>query len=409
MHLMHSVLGGTTQSIVAARLRGVVDPAALERAMARATAEFDILNARVEEQGDALRFSVGERRRTPPLRVKARTSDEDFEAAFEEENNLILDLNVDLWRVLLLTPEGAGDDRYDVILVAHHAIVDAHGVQMLLDALLRWTLDPSIPARQRALAPAAEEMMPQTVAWETFAEQQANIARSAPAFEPMKHVRPSTFEERQTRTLSFSLSAARLAELSEFARGARSTFNSLISAALLQAVKECSGERSVYSLGTAFSLRRLCDERLEDDSLGCYLSVAATQHMVDGKSLGELALEHATALPRAVLSYAKHPRSVPLGQFRESIARLRHIDGFIHDVAFTFAECELEEAYGPLRVDALYFSANRTLGSTSVVLHGVECSNGVHFTVNYTTPCQSDSWVGDVTQALVRRLTSVAA
>lgn len=406
MHFMHALFEGTTQTLAAVRLQGRFELSLFQSAVDELIARHELLQCTIREQAGALIFE-----RVGPSSTCLKVSEEpDWRAGFQVINSERLPLDRSPWAIRILLDPAHGS--WELVLVTHHSLMDGHGMDRLVRELLERygdrLRDPQArrPASIRRVPAAAEAMLPRTLSWPDFAARQAQLAGLQPARIPDPHVARAPHSERRTATLFFSLPPRHVEKLARCASEQRTTFNSWIAACLLSAVFEHSPNRSTMALNTAFSLRPLCDG-LEADDLGCYVAVVPTFHgTCAGVPIADLARDHGRLLTRAIFEYARHPESVAFAAMRSTLEPLAHVRAFVHDIGYTYAETALLDRYGELTVEHFYASANRAAGTAAAVLHGVKHQGAVYFTMNYTVPLQDHAWVQQVTDELLRLLTS---
>jgi hypothetical protein len=410
MHLMHQLLHATTQGAAVLRLRGPLRAEAFRSALAGLMQKHEILQAEIERIEDALWFCKRGSFMPLPFLALRREDDEHWRRVLEQENSRPLCQDTGWWRIILLvSPEGAAP-AHELILLAHHAIIDGAATCTLFDQLLSEAAAASAVNGNghdyRPLAPCAEDLCSHGLSWEEFEARQAAMARGSDRVELVRYARRAPFDARVTRVLPFSLSLQTSEQLLERSRNARVSLNSYVSAIFLSAVKLASPDRSRFVLATALSLRPLCGAGLPVDALGCYLSVVSTTHDIpDARaSVVPLAKEHQSAILSAAVAYARNPERVDLDQLSASMASLADADRFVNDMGLTFLEASLQPRYGSIELQAFYGSANRTAGNVAAVLQVVRMNGRLHCTLNYTSPLQSDAWARHVADEVVRLL-----
>lgn len=405
MYYMQRLLAGTTQCAAALRVRGCLSPAAFSAAVERLRNRHELLNVSVVAGSGELRFHALPEGRPLAIEMRPRHADADWLMALELENSVALDPEVELSRWVLLLPADGQEDVFDILLVAHHAIIDGMGAAALFRQLMAELATPgSTPAGRLMIPPPAEESCPRTVPFERYLSLQAELGQKQPAVPP--HRRPAPLSERKTRVRALGLDAAQTRAIAESCEAAGSSFNSYVSACLLRAVQAHSSDRRQFALFTAFSLRAMCSHTLDDDDLGCYLAVIPTFHDFAERlpPATELARSYKSALSAALLRYMALPRSAPTDQLAASIGRLEAMDRFVNDVGYTFTEAALLERYGELTVEHCYVTANRAAGNLAIVVQGLSFAGRSLFTVNSTSPLQDEAWVSRVTASFAQEL-----
>lgn len=409
MNAMHTMFAGTTQCVAVVGIRGPFEEEKLRGALAEIRERYEILSCTIHFEEGVPYFVRDDR----PTVVCVR-EDAGWRAVYQSLNSVPLPLEPPPWAIHIVLRRD-DPEAWELLLVAHHAIMDGHSIAVFMGELLtcyahRLRTGHGPPTRPpRPLAPPAETMLPRALTWQEFEVRRARSAERQPKIEPDPHRELAPIARRSTRTRFFRLATSAVTAIEGAASENGTTLNSWIAACLLRGIEEHSPGRTSFALGTAFSLRALCDAIAADD-LGCHLSVLSTYHdRVPERSVAERAREHVRALARAVMESARHPATVDHAALARSLEPLRSIGAFVGDGAYTYAESALARDYPPLRVAHFFASANRALGSASIVLHGLRQGGAIYFTVNHTSPLQSETWVAAVTTTFADVLASSIA
>ncbi|GEM_PF-3825714 len=411
MHLMHSLFCGTAQGALSIHVRGTLDIDRLRWAVDVVKQRHEMLNVAIVEKDGEFFFT-----RRPDIDVSdvslrpCGDSDQEWLKVLQDENAILLDTERQLWRVAIV-PYSGSEPRFDIIVVMHHAVMDAYGTDMFLDEVLTLvsggTLVSVTNDMPAPVPPAAETACALKCSWEKFTASQREIAQKTMEGIPPKHCVDAALSDRRTVVRTFKMSSNQLRVVSAFCTEQGVSFNSYVSAALLAAVRAESPERDRFALYTAVSLRRLC-QGIRDEDFGCYLSVVPTFHRLPSLEIAidELAKEHQAALHASFLSYAKPPVDYVMKDVREGMERLKGIRSFINDIGFTYAESKLRSSYGELRLLHSYVIAGRSLGNVALILHGLKFGDEVFFTMSHTEPLQDRVWAASVTTTLSRAIES---
>jgi hypothetical protein len=415
MHLMHAMFSGSTQGAAILHLRGPIQPDALRRAAMRLMQEHEILNARIERLGDAFWFCRRELPVRAPVTVLHREDADSWLRVLERENSGPLDTGSELWRVFLLLSPPERQQEHELILLAHHAIIDGAATGVMFERLLTATAGLSEDAEQRParpIAPPAEDFWGFSLSWQDYERRQAAMGDTRRGVEPLPYSENAPLSSRMTCVLPLTPSAEASRKLLELSREARISVNSYLSALFLQALGAALPERDRLILHTAVSLRELTGGKIRSEDLGCYLAVISTMHDVRSEAagaLGTLAMEHQIALRNAALNEARNPNEVDLARFEAAMRPLAGAERFSLDFGITFVDAPLPRSYGPLEVTAFYGSANRAIGSAAAVLQVIQLGERLFFTLNYTKPLQRREWVERVAKELMQRVEALSA
>jgi hypothetical protein len=393
MHLMHQMFNGTTQSIAMLGVNGPLTLAGVTAAVERVQQAHELLSCHIRRDKAELYFEPG----PDAVDVSAvpRQSADTWQAVFHAAN--ALPLRGRLWRVIVVLGGPEADAAHEILVIAHHAVMDGFALNVFLNAVLSELADAGAEARaglpRRAIPPPAEMALGSTVPWPQFLESRA-AARARQQTDFIAHAATAALSERRTRTLFCDLSGSLTRVLQQRCQAASATLNSWLSAAFLLAVKRVVPEKCDFTLNTAFSLRRACAKRVSTEDLGCYLAVVATQHRLANveASVRDLAGEHKRLLIGTVMRDSKQPSSFELQALEAGLKPLAEASVFSHDLGITYAEPGLPEQFGALTVSSYYVSINRCLGNLAAVLHGILHRGRLHLTLNFVEPLRSSAW-----------------
>lgn len=410
MHLMHQLCAGTTQGAAVLRLRGSLEAAAVRRAAEALRGRHDVLRADIRQIGAELWFC---RRENDDMPVQVaeliREDEEHWRRVLERENARALKGAEGWWRIILLiAPPGHGSE-HELILLSHHAVLDGSATCAVFDELLCELAAESCaaaPGASRPLAPSVEHFTSRGLSWSAYLTRQAAVTRSRREPELMAHGAIVPLDQRITRVLPRSLTLEHSERLRRRSKAAGVSLNSYLSANFLLALRAARPERAAFLLNAAFSLRPLCGARIQPHDLGCYLSVLSTVHCIDDAdaSAEAIAQDHQSALLAATIRSARNPEHFDTETLAASMVALGQSAQFVQDMAITFLEAPLSRHYGALEVAAFWSSANRAVGNVAAVLQVVDMHGGLHLTLNYVSPLQSDAWAEGVMSVLYERL-----
>ncbi len=281
--------------VVAARLAGGLEIAALQQAIARLQSSHPLLSARIESQGRPRLVT------TPalpiPLEVQIRQNDDHWRRVLEQELNRRLPVAAGpLLRITLLH----GADASDLILCACHAAADALGVFSLLRDVL--TLLAGKAIAPRTPMPAFEELIPAeafgSAEGATLRDQwwrrQTSERLAGVDWDDLAGRLPDVGE---TRVLADELEPETTTALMARCRAEQTTMHGALSASVLLALADGSAE---IACAHSVSLR----QRLEPpfgDEVGLCLSRVLTRHRIGpGTEFWALAREVRSRITAAI-------------------------------------------------------------------------------------------------------------
>lgn len=409
MHVLRAQFGGTTQAAAVVRLRGELDVTKLRAALRALQARKELLRVDVTEVGDALWFRRQPMAPEAPLTVLPREDDDHWRRLLEAENSRALGAERGLWHVFALAAPSASPQEHELVLLAHHALVDATATHAFFDELLREATEPKRASAEASIQPIADpaELMVRspggrgTGDWQEFEARSAKRAEVRAPFTPLAHVAKAPVPERVTKVIPIVPSVNACAAIQRACSSLGLPQSSYIAALYLVALKRQLPEREQLVLSTAMSLREHTGGRITPQDLGCYLAVVSTSHATEqGKPLDVLAREHQRAFALSAMVHGQNPTEVRLDRLRASMDALATADSFLLDFGIAHVTMPLDVRYGGLEVTAFFSSANRAIGSAAAILHSVQLRDRFFLTVNYTSPLQSDAWAGALARDL---------
>lgn len=391
--------------VATVRLQGAPPPDRLRAALRAAQRRLPLLRCRIARGDDGFRFEAMDEPPAIPLRVLERATDDEWQRVAEEElNRGFTTSSAPLLRCTYLAPQTAGEGgvasspsagradaeggrdrprRGDLVLAAHHALLDATSAEALVASLLEHCAGVATasgapePTAPSPLPPPCEERYPpgrrgvmgaaRRAAF--LARQVADEAtyrwrtRGTPAPAPPAVRSPC-------RVLPLRLGRDETAALVQRTRRRRVTLNAALNAALLLAtVRLLHGARpGPYRYVTFADLRPRLHPSPGEDELGCFISMLRyTAHLPAGAAFWPLA----TALTRQVGSGARRGDAFAAAELGPMAMRqlVRRGDERLGTSAVSYSGVSrLRRRYGDIAVRALHASiSNFPLGPESTM------------------------------------------
>lgn len=399
MHLLHSLGDGTTQGALHVRIEGELDDKYLESVVETLSIKLPILRATIQKIDGRYYFCLADRNhhRNGFLDITVdKNSPNLWQARLEAENNLLLNSEEQLWRLIAVNYQSV--NCWDLILVMHHALMDAAGSEFLLDQILGCLGNlyeiGSLESTDNVF-PSLEEDAVTACEWEKYVGIQNNIKIKLASLNLQKHLSSVGINERNTKSQYFQVNQDLVAQLEDFCEINQISLNSLFSAALLSSIALCTPDRKSFALFSAVSLRPLC-QNVKERSLGCYLNVMPTVHSFSDDSVSSiifLSREHKIEVQRAFLNTGRWiPRNYDVAIVENMISTLANSNTFGNDIGITYAESGLALQYGKLKVKHQYVTARRNIGNVALILHGLKSDRDIYFSLSHVEPLQSREW-----------------
>ncbi|MEQ9366983.1 MAG: condensation domain-containing protein, partial [Leptospirales bacterium] len=244
-------LNGSLQMQLCLRISGPLSYEILQRALRLLQSEHRLLQARIAgSNGDGLHYEVDDALEIP-IRLVPRESGGDqarqWRDVIQEELNSALDTGSGLMRVAYIPAGEGADSLHDVIIKAHHGIMDAASMMHVYGRLLEYCgmlaegQNPGQPRTPRSISPPTTELLPLrglALRWRLFrfmTYMMWSMITKKP--KPMPIVDFAPVDQQQSSFVDVRLPAGLLARLVERARNEGSSVTAALAAAMLRGTR----------------------------------------------------------------------------------------------------------------------------------------------------------------------------
>jgi hypothetical protein len=252
-------------------------PEAVRAALDQLQARHPLLRARITKVEGAYAFFEG----TPEIPLAVHPGGED--SGWESQVTGLLNTPMDVQRGPLMAChyQWDGEKRGNLMLVFHHSIMDGVSGQALIHELLEICAGDSSPGAPRRIIPPAEDFFPPAFqgfsrAWKTVGFLGRQILEEF-AFRIRNRGKQGGRVARggQGKILVAQLTPTLSAALSQESRRRKVTLNSILNAAMLQAVVQVryANAHQVYQTFTFADLRTQAVPQPADADLGSFVSM----------------------------------------------------------------------------------------------------------------------------------------
>ena len=235
-------LNGSLQMQLCLRISGPLSFEILRQALDLLQSEHALLQSHVVEQDGTLRYELQNGARIPLEKIERKANaPEQWREAMDVQLNQALDSSQALMRVSYI-PAGGGVDRHEIIIKAHHGIMDAASMMAVYGRLLKFCgalAAGETPATEkpRPISPPTTELLPLRglgLRWRLFRFMSymmySMITKKPKPLPITEFVRP---EQQHSTFLDVRLPAATLNKLVERARAEQSSVTAALAAAML--------------------------------------------------------------------------------------------------------------------------------------------------------------------------------
>jgi len=410
------------------RIRGPLAEAPLRESLLVLQKRHPLLRAAIVEESRYFRISFDAWNAIPedmrlsavPLHVVERQSDMHWEACAAEE--IAHDFAPDapcLWRAVALLPPG-GPGPGELILLFHHAISDGMCLASfvkdcvaLCNSILRGR---PLPDRSPLpLLPAPESLIDRHV--KTTAHGSASAPRQAqrPPLSPWRFEADAPLDRRAPGVLFRSIGQDTVEALRRRARLERTSVNSALTAAFLQAACGDAPEPRQAAMSAAVNLRPYCSPPVGNEHFGCFISMVQTAHGVDsGLSFWERARAYQQELQHEIFQLQKKGFAPPAFHkafisttMTANVERANKSGAFTGGPALSnMGALEFENNEGPLEIAELFFGAPQLSGLYSIFLVACTVQGRLFCFFSFPEPLTSRSTACRLAARFAARLAS---
>ena len=405
MHLFHLLCHGTTQGALHLRLAGEYNENSIMTAVSSLLRALPDLSLAISKVDGHYHYVRPQQALDVSDYLNIYRSEKSDENAWQEDirkaNNDLLDASIQLWRLDVFPKT---DALFDLVLVTHHALMDANGSEYLLDSLLKLVSGTPVESVFKQVStgnpifPSLEQDAITSCSWDKFLDVQSDAKKALAHVQLENHVESAVLTDRETVVQFHKINKQTVDLLNRICTVQNVSMNSLLSALFIYAVANNS-RRKEFALATAMAMRQFCPN-VEDNSMGSYLSVAATSHSVSNlaiESYIELAKQHKEKTYEAFLRVARWvPESYPEDAIEKMINGIVDSTVFSNDLGLTYADSGLKRKYGEIELKHQYVVARRQAGNVSAIMHGLHSNGEIFLTMSHVTPLQDSKWATNV-------------
>ncbi len=348
-------------------------PEQLRQALDTLQPSQQMLNVSISQRGGRYQFQPDPQRRPIPLSVQPWSGDDGWQAAAETGLNTLIDHTVaPLIRCTYLYQPGI-DAPADLILVQHHATLDAASSMALNHQLLCLCggLEDELDLTPRELEPPLDERIPPEFSgsrrpgrlFSYFRRQMADEIRYRRRLGGRRQ--PPIYPTSRNQVFTRSMSLEHTAALTRGCRRRRLTINSALTAAMLLTLRRhLYQDQPLPMRAINFAdLRPYLRPPLTADILGCYISML--RYTVDLAPTTDL-WETAELVQEAAGAAIKDGDKFTAAEMSQNLMKLvtRYQPFRLGAVALSFpGPLELRPSYGPIQLRGIHaFISNNRLG-----------------------------------------------
>ncbi|RMI30537.1 hypothetical protein EBN03_20875 [Nocardia stercoris] len=395
-------------------VRGHLDPALLERALAWLQTQHPILRAHI-------RYGKMVWRRVPPFAYRQGWFD--TQGTTRIPLRVLDDTDPDAWRKVLAadmrTPIRKGNhprlrvtlvrqspdaDLSHLVICADHAILDARSAHVLACELLEFLADPAAaqrkPSLDTALPPPIEAGLPDPA-------RGGKTAYTPAVRLPKQKVRG---RKKETRVLVRRFGPTETAALAEAVKANKTTLHGAVTAAFLLALRE-RYRLDVMTVLNTVDLRRLSTLALPRETYSCYVDILRTEHPITD----DFWATARDASFKLIAALAKNRESASIMKFPDwevyrrevgpTLRNRRRLDGL---AVTTAGESGLRSSYGAYTLEDVTRAVSLDVFGSSLFVIANERSGGLDLSIGYSTRAMNEGEVRWLADDAVARLETAA-
>lgn len=399
MAIFHNNLNGSTQGTQVIGITSMLSIDILKSALYYLYQKYVPLQCNIQLIEGDLHFCHGVKFESIPFKVVEIEPNTDFESAIGYEVDQSLHQDVSLWKVTALV--NTKTDRHKILITAHHAIIDANGMNVLAKSLFK-IISTLLVGNEYHVdgicefpKPVDDLLKEQKI----YNDQSVNII-------PRQYDQYCSLDRRQTGWKALVINQHMLQAVLKRAEQDKLKIHSVISAAMCLAVSDSNLAAHPINFNTAVSLRFLqrADTEILND-LGCYMSIAKTFVDTCNESVSSLAKKYDRELLQKIMTLCIQKSHVDQAQLDIETKKLAHMDCFAHGVGITnLGVIDIPASYEGLEITDYMMLANRVAGNFSVVAHCYEFLGRQYINFVYPKPLLSDATVNKLCDAFSKRM-----
>ncbi len=398
MAMSQKFADGTTQGALVITVRGKVTYGALIDAANMVFRKYTLLRCMIELHLDDLYFVEHNDFNRIIVNYKQVISFEDWENTEGEYLHDTIDQARSLWQLSLLD----NDDEHKIVLVLHHAIVDADAAKEIVKDLLSFIDDimcgTDVACEPLGMPPAVDDFL---------SPYFGAAAEGTVKCNPIPYHVHSSMESRRTRFQHDKLCISDYSILENKCKKDHISIDSAFSSALYLAAVSSGLAHPPVSFRTAVSLREYAStKRPFMNELGCYIAVADTTLDVQNQDFLLTANEYYKKLLTNTISHCVKKKNISTVDVYNNVESMKVGGNFSGFAITNTGEMNPSEEFECFSVEDVYNITNRVGGNHAFVLQVSTFKGEPRFIFSYVDPLLQKSKFDQLCKHFKRHLAS---
>ncbi len=403
MAAFHNYLQGSTQGTQVIGLTCVLPEATLMMALRHLFEKYEPLQCTIGMHEGQFHFYRNAQFSDIALTFLAVDANTDIDALVQAEVDTPLQADAALWKLTALLD--ASTHQHKLVMTAHHAIIDATGMNALATSLL------GMISALLSGSPVPREVCGFPDPVDDLLKVQPVRAEVAPAVTTTRYAQTCPLTQRSTGWKAVVLKQNVLKRLQAAAARDRIKLHSLMSAAMCLAAADTALAVPPFAFHTAVSLRFLQrPAAAAANPLGCYMSIARSVIQSQDRDLAVLARNYERELLQRIITTCLQRPEVDHMSLEADVGKLGQLDHFVQGLGITnLGNIDIPTSLPGITVTDYMMLANRVSGNFSVVAQCYEFQGEQIVNFVYPKPLMSDEAVTRLCAAFSARLSAYGA
>ena len=379
MAMSQKFADGTTQGALVITVRGKITFSALLDAAEIVFRKYTLLRCMIETHLDDLYFVEHNDFSRIAVNYKQVTSFDDWEDTEGEYLHDTIDHVSALWQLNLLSKS---EDEHKIVLVLHHAIVDADAAKEIIRDLLCYTDDS-----MRGIHVSFDPLGIPAAVDDFLSPYFGTSADGAIKCNPIPYHISSSIGSRRTRFMHDKLSVSDYSNLENKCKKDHISIDSAFGSALYLAVVSSGLANPPVAFRTAVSLREYAaTKRPFMNELGCYIAVADTTLEVENQDFLLTANEYYKKLLVNTIKHSVKKKNISTVDVYNNINSMKTGNDFSGFAITNTGEMNPSAKFECFSVEDVYNITNRVGGNNAFVLQVSSFKGEPRFIFAYVDP-----------------------
>ena len=331
----------------------------------------------------------------------------------ENEINKPFNVHDSLWQVVLLYGGNSKFAVHDLIIVAHHSIVDGRSAERLANDFM--TIISSLALKKPINLPplpvlkSIEAYVSKGFTWDMFLKREDEIKKNPLVnHTPWKFHNKCESKERKTKIVNRNLSSDIVNRLKYKSRQEKTTVTSTLSAAIASVFIEEKDEYSVeMDMPTPIDLSHWANPPILRENIGNMVSWPSVPLKFNKDTdFWDISRQHHSNLAKSIKLFSKNPFNCDIDYMRENT--IKQFYQTEYPLYFSYVTntgvAELLEKYEPFSLISFSFIPSLQCGCVAAPLTCVTVNGEMHLNFFYPEPLVDSKWHANFVSKVIKTI-----